>query len=117
MIFSRGFDNFAGFDNPMTQERHAGKYKQFQSPPLVLVYTRQTDSAYVRDQHRLVLTILQHIMVGVVTDGENVRWHFTSLLSFEHLNNLLGVDGETTVWVHSNTEKARVGLEMIEVRL
>ena len=43
-----------------------------------------------------------------------MRWHFTSLLSFEHLNNLLGVDGKTTVRVDSNTEKARVGLEMIQ---
>ena len=113
MIFSRGFDNFAGFGNPMTQERLG--INNFKASPRLGVHP--TNGQCLRDQHGLVLTILQHVMVGVVTDGENVRWHFTSLLSFEHLNNLLRVDGETTVRVHSNTEKARVGLEMIEVRL
>lgn len=73
-----------------------------------------TNDQCLRDQHGLVLAILQHVMVSVVTDGEDVGRHFTSLLSFEHLNHLLRVDGKTTVRIDGNTEKARVGLEMIE---
>ena len=54
---------------------------------------------------------LQHVSVGIVWDGEDVRWHFCPPLSTVHLDHLLRVDGQHPVGVDCHTEQPRVGLE------
>ena len=50
-------------------------------------------------------------MVGALSDGKDVGGHLIPPLASVQANSTHGVDGEPLVGVHSNTEKARVGLE------
>ena len=54
---------------------------------------------------------LQHVSVGVVSDGEQMRWHFSPLLAVVFLDNVVGVDGQPSVGIDGHTEQAGVGLE------
>ena len=63
-----------------------------------------------RNQHRLVLTILYHSLVGIVSNREQVRRHLSLPFAFVVINDFLGVDGQPTVGVDSHTEKSGVGL-------
>lgn len=66
---------------------------------------------HLRNEDRLVLTILQHVMVSVVSNREDMRWHFISSLALVAINDSLGVDWESLVGVDSDTEESRVGLK------
>ena len=57
------------------------------------------------------LLTLQHVLVGVVRDGEEMRGHLSLPLAPVGVDDLLGVDGQAPVRVHSHTEQAGVGLE------
>ena len=63
-----------------------------------------------RNQDGLVLPVLQHVRVGVVSNGEDVRRHLVLLLATVVGDHSVGVDGEPLVRVDSHTEKSRVGL-------
>lgn len=58
----------------------------------------------------MVLTISQHVVVGVIRDGEQVRRHFSATLSLVLHGDLIGVDRESLVGIHRHTEETRVGL-------
>ena len=64
----------------------------------------------LRNQHRLVLAILQHSLVGVVRNGEEMGRHLSLSASLVGLDDLGGVDGQAAVGVHSHAEQARVRL-------
>ena len=70
--------------------------------------------SYSRDQHGLVLSVLQHVAVGVVSNGEQVRGHLVLPLSSVLAHHLASVDWQTLVGVDSHTEQAGVGLLYIE---
>ena len=52
----------------------------------------------------------EHVLVGIVRDGEDVRRSFTPLLSSIGNNHLLVVDWQPLVGVDSDAEQPRVGL-------
>ena len=68
-------------------------------------------SVYSRDQHRLVVVFKQHVLVGVVNNGEDVGRHFLFPLTAVHLYDSASVDGKSSVRVHSDTKETRVCLE------
>lgn len=57
-----------------------------------------------------LLPTLQHVVVGVVSDGEQMRWHLVPPLAPVFGDNILGVDWQTAVGVNGDAEEARVGL-------
>lgn len=54
---------------------------------------------------RLVVT-LQHVPIGVISDGIDVGRNLMTLLPLVHLNDLLRVDGQKLIGVHHHTEEA-----------
>ena len=68
--------------------------------------------AYLRDQHGLVLTILQHVLVGIVTDREDMGWSFILSLATIGKHNFFCVQRQPSVRVNSHTEQARICLQM-----
>lgn len=63
--------------------------------------------------HPLHLPLLthQHVVVGIVRDGEEVRRNFVTLLPLVYLSHFCAVDGQPFVWVDRHAEEARVGLQ------
>ncbi len=53
----------------------------------------------------------EHELVGVVRDGEDVRWGFNPLLASVSRHNNRVVHWEPLVWIDSGAEQARVGLK------
>lgn len=56
---------------------------------------------------------LQHVSVGVVSDGEQMRRHFVPPLALVLLDDILAVDGQTPVGVDRNAEQARIRLQIL----
>lgn len=56
----------------------------------------------------------EHVMVGIVRDGEEVRRHFCTFLAFVHLGHSSAINGQPLVRVDCHTEQAGVGLEGAE---
>ena len=52
----------------------------------------------------------QHVGVGAVRDGENVRRHFVTPLALVDVHGARGVDRVALVRVDGDAEEARVGL-------
>ena len=52
----------------------------------------------------------EHIIVGIIRDGEHVRRHFSSSLVGIAADNMWIIDGEPLVWIHSDTEETRIGV-------
>lgn len=52
----------------------------------------------------------EHVVVGIVWDGEEVGWHLCALLAFVHVGHSGPVDGQPPVGVDCHAEQARVGL-------
>lgn len=77
--------------------------------PLSVSDAKPTNPPLLLWCNRAMLT-LQHVMVSVISDGEDVGWHLISPLALVHVNDLLGIDGQSLVGIHSHTEKSRVGL-------
>lgn len=53
---------------------------------------------------------LQHVMVSIVSNREDVRRHLIPPLALVQVDDFLGVDGQPLVGVDSDAEQARVGL-------
>ena len=60
---------------------------------------------------------LQHVLVGIVRDGEQMGRHFNLPLSSVFLNDGVLINRQATVWVDSDAEKSRVGLKKRKFRL
>lgn len=54
---------------------------------------------------------LQHVMVSIISDGEDVRGHLIPSFSLVAVYDLLGVDRQSLVRVNSHAEKPGVGLK------
>ena len=63
------------------------------------------------NEHGLVLGIGHHLLVGAVGNGKQVGRNLVPPLTDVHLDNPVGVDGVTLVWVDDNAEEARVRLD------
>jgi hypothetical protein len=59
----------------------------------------------------LILAIGQHVAVGSLSDGPQVRRHFILPLTKIQLDNSSSVDGVPFVRIHHNTEETRVGVD------
>lgn len=64
---------------------------------------------FVVHQSSALLT-LQHVVVGVVSHGEQMGRHLVPSLALELRDDALGVDREPLVRVDRHTEQAGVGL-------
>lgn len=65
---------------------------------------------YLRNQHRLILVVGQHVDVSAVGNGENVGGHFRTTLASVQLGASERVHGESLVGVDGHTEETRVRL-------
>lgn len=63
------------------------------------------------DQHGLILVVLQHVSVGLIGDGEQMRRHFGSALAHEHSRHRLCVDRKAFVGVDHDAEETGVRLK------
>ena len=54
---------------------------------------------------------LEHELISIVRDRENVGWGLHTLFASVGLHHCLVIHREPLVGVHSGTEKSRVGLE------
>lgn len=68
------------------------------------------ESNNLRNQHRLILVVGQHVNVGAVGNGENVGWHLRTTLASVKLGTSERVHGESLVRVDGHTEETRVRL-------
>ena len=69
---------------------------------------------HLRNQHRLIIVLDQHVLVGGVNDSEDVRGHFRGSFTTVHLDNFISVDGKTHVGVDSDTKQTGVGLKGVK---
>lgn len=67
--------------------------------------------SYLRNQHRLILVVGQHVDVSAVRNGEDVGWHLRTTLATVQASASGRVHGESLVGVDSHTEETRVRLE------
>ena len=65
------------------------------------------------DEHGLILSVEQHVTVGSLRDGPQMRWDFIPPLAQVQLDHSWGVDGEPLVRVDDNAEEARVGVDKL----
>ena len=59
----------------------------------------------------MILAVGQHVAVGSLSDGPQVRGDFILPLTKIHLDDGSGVDGVPLVGVYHNTEETRVGVD------
>lgn len=52
------------------------------------------------------MVTLQHVSIGIISDGIDVRRNLMTLLPLVHLNDLLRVDGQHLIGVYHHTEEA-----------
>lgn len=69
----------------------------------------------LRNQHRLIFVVGQHVDISTVRNGEDVGWHFRTTLATVQLGATEGVHGESLVGVDGHAEETRVRLSYIEI--
>ena len=74
---------------------------------------KQYRSFYSRDQAGLVGPVLHHLLVGVVSHGEQVRGHLGPPLATVLGHHVGGVDGQAAIGVDHHAEQARVSLQEV----
>ena len=74
-----------------------------------------TGTRLTSNQHRLVLAVAQHIVVGVVRDGVDVGRHLSLTLVLVAHDDVVVVDGKPLVGVDGDTEETRVGVDQEEL--
>merc|ERR1711892_383638 len=67
------------------------------------------------DQHSVVFLILQHVPVGSLSNGPQVRGALVPPLSKVYLADPVGVDGVPLVGVHHNNEETGVGVDHLSL--
>jgi len=70
-----------------------------------------TGTGLTSNQHRLVVSIHQHVLVSVVGNAVQMWWHFGLSLATVAIDHELAVYWQHLVWVDSDTEKTRVGVD------
>ena len=65
------------------------------------------------DQHRLILAIGQHVAVGSLSDGPQVRRHFILPLAKVHFTRSFCIDRIPLVGVHHNAEQSRISVDQL----
>ena len=55
----------------------------------------------------------QHVAVGVVGDGEEMRRHLRATLALVFVDDVLSVDRQATVRIDDDAEQSRIRLEII----
>jgi hypothetical protein len=70
-----------------------------------------TGSGLTGDQHRLVASIDQHVLVSDIGDTVQMRWHFSLPLASVAIDHFLTVDWKHLVWVDGDTEETGVGVD------
>ena len=63
------------------------------------------------NQHGLIVTLSQHIVVGIVRNGEDMWGHFRLSLSLVTTDNVVIVDRKPFVGVDGDTEETRVSVD------
>lgn len=74
-------------------------------PPVSYSRGQERDKQYFN----LILTA-QHVIVGIVSDGIDVRWSLGATFAFVSSHYKGRVDGKQFIWVHGHTEQSRVRL-------
>lgn len=64
----------------------------------------------LRNQHRLIFVVGQHVDVGTVRNGEDVGRHLRTTLATVQPGASYGVHGESLVGVDSHAEETRIRL-------
>lgn len=67
----------------------------------------------LRNQHRLILVVGQHVDVSAIGNGENVRRNFRATLASVQPGASGRVHGEPLVRVDGHTEETRVSLLIV----
>ena len=62
------------------------------------------------NQHGLVVSISQHVSIGIIRNRENVWRHFILSLSTVDTNNMIVIYGEPFVWIDGDTEETRISV-------
>ena len=57
------------------------------------------------DQHRLIVTFAQHIVVSIIRNGVNVWRHFRFSFALVTTDNMVIIYWKPLVWIDSDTEK------------
>jgi hypothetical protein len=70
-----------------------------------------TGSGFTGDQHRLVMSINEQVLVSGIGDRIKMRWHLSSSLASVAINHFLAVDWKHLVWIDGDTEKTGVGVD------
>jgi hypothetical protein len=70
-----------------------------------------TGSGLTGDQHRLVMSIHEQVLVSGVGDRVKMRWHLGSSLASIAIDHFLAVDWKHLVWIDGDTEKTGVGVD------
>jgi hypothetical protein len=73
-------------------------------------------AGFASDQQRLILAIVEHIAVGLLGDGEDVRGHFVAAATaVDVVDQILPIDRNALVRIHSHQEETRVGVDKIVI--
>jgi len=72
---------------------------------------RQENNMCRSSTSHVILLTLQHVAVGIVSDGEQMRRHFGSPLAAVLVHNVLPVDRQAFVRIDGDAEQARIGLQ------
>jgi hypothetical protein len=70
-----------------------------------------TGTRFTSDQHGLIVSIHQHVLVGGIGDAVQMWWHFSSSFASVAIDHFLAVDWQHLVWVDGDTEKTGVGVD------
>ena len=68
------------------------------------------ERSHTSDKHGLILTVDQHVGIGIIGNGEKMRRDFRSTFSFVGGDNNGIVDGKHFIWIYSNAEETRISI-------
>ena len=78
---------------------------------LVPSHTFNVDLKLTSNQHRLIVTLSQHVVVSIIRDGKDMWGHFRLSLALVTTNNVIVVYWEPLVGIDSDTEKTGIGVD------
>jgi hypothetical protein len=74
-----------------------------------------TGTRLTSDKHGLGHALRHEVTVSLIGDSEGVRSELVTTLAVVQVDDAVGVDGEELVGVDSNTEKTRIGIDVVVV--
>lgn len=75
-----------------------------------LLRSKKRERGYLRDEDGLVVAVLEHVMVGCIRDGKDMRSHLVPLFVLVREHHFVCVDSQFAVWVHCYQEESRICL-------